>query len=640
MLRFLFILFSISCVSGETILKTASEVAHYHGEGTPSVDLKATVIHVDSEGTIFLADSTGATFLSRYTGRIEFEQGMRLSITGTRHPGLYIGGIIPDEIEIVGRTALPPPRTTQFHELQSGEFHYQLVSVEGVARSVERTGETSANLYLGMAGGILRIQLTDSNPISDELVGAQINVSGLAAGAIDDRRRLIDPFLKTISENPIKILKEAPAQPTILTIQDLENGWEDPANIITIKGTAVSPQLNEGIFAQDETGAIRVLSTSQNNYTPGDLLTITGFPVEGTLRPYLKAKTIKKTGRVAPPKPIPLTNSKLAQTSLHSHLVTAVGTLRSRNPPVLSSLNSEIELRLPADTEINAEVGSQLRITGIWQITSMATGGFRAQPESFALLPRSPDDIELLSAPPWWNTSRLTYILGICILVGAFSATWAFILRRQVANQVRLIAQKTQNEAITEERQRIAREFHDSLEQELAGLSIRLDAVRTRLSTNTKEAALISQLGKILSRLQIETRDFINDLRTSSQPPFAESLRNLIDHLSETSTTPIHLAPVNAPEPSPREKHHLQRITKEAINNSLKHSKANKIEVSFLGGTLTITDDGTGFDPNSIPHGHFGLRGMRERCKKIGAYLDLTSNAENGTCIQVTLNRE
>lgn len=637
MIRLLIALFSLSLAYGETILKTAAQVANFQGEDTPMVDLEATVTYVDAEGTIFLADGTGATFLSRYRGDSPISQGMRLSIKGTRHPGLYIGGIIPSKVEIIGRTTLPPPRSVNYDEVRSGKFHYQRVGVEGIARSFERTGETSANLYLAMAKGILRIQLGNNNLNAKDLIGAEIRVSGLAAGGIDDRRRLVDPFLKTISDYPIEILQQAPEKIPTGDLTSITKGWESPAKLVQIRATALSPNLNGSVFVSDGEEAIRIQVPSKFRCDVGDVLTIVGFPTEGQIRPYIEAKRISKSGAK---KAVDVENMKddsFDQSNPDAHLVRLVGTLRSQNPPVLSSHDHEIEIRIPEGLPLNAEVGSQLSLTGIWQITGMSTGGFRRQPASFAIQLRNAGDINVLSAPSWWNITRLSYILGICILIGALAAFWAFALRRQVAKQVQLIAEKTQNEAVTEERQRIALEFHDSLEQELAGLSIRLDAVRTRLQNDTKEASLIAQLGKILSRLQTETRDFINDLRTTTQPPFAESLHSLITHLAETTETPIQLAPIYAPEPLSLEKHHLLRMAKEAIYNSLKHSKAKKLDVSFLGRVLTIKDDGVGFNPQNIPTGHFGLRGMRERCKKIGAQLEINSNDKSGTIIQVTL---
>jgi len=89
---------------------------------------------------------------------------------------------------------------------------------------------------------------------------------------------------------------------------------------------------------------------------------------------------------------------------------------------------------------------------------------------------RSAGDVRVLRAPSWWTMQRLLSVLGVLIAAMLASARWILLLRRQVsALRVRI-----QREAVLEERQRIAREFHDTLEQELAGLRIRMDAAATR----------------------------------------------------------------------------------------------------------------------------------------------------------------
>jgi len=213
---------------------------------------------------------------------------------------------------------------------------------------------------------------------------------------------------------------------------------------------------------------------------------------------------------------------------------------------------------------------------------------------------------------------------------------WAAMLRLQVSKQVKLIEAQTQQEAVLEERQRIAREFHDTLEQELAGLSIRLDAALPRVPDETANS-LLCQLRKLLFRLQTETRDFVWDLRDESRAlaSFEVSLEKLVTHLQATSPIPIHVEAIHANLPA-LQQHHLLRITREAIHNATKYSRATAIHVTFQDNSLRISDDGTGFETGNIPTGHFGLQGMRERAKKINATLEITSAPSGGTAVTVT----
>ena len=137
---------------------------------------------------------------------------------------------------------------------------------------------------------------------------------------------------------------------------------------------------------------------------------------------------------------------------------------------------------------------------------------------------------------------------------------WAAMLRIQVSKQVRLIEAKAQYEAVAEERQRIAREFHDTLEQELAGLSIRLDAALPRVP-DEKASGLLTQLRTLLIRMQTETRDFILDLRETAPAPLAESLQSLVDRSPDHHGYPVETRDGEstrrpAPHPPPHPPYH------------------------------------------------------------------------------------
>jgi signal transduction histidine kinase len=222
---------------------------------------------------------------------------------------------------------------------------------------------------------------------------------------------------------------------------------------------------------------------------------------------------------------------------------------------------------------------------------------------------------------------------------------WAGMLHFQVARQVRVIEAKAQREAMIEERQRIAREFHDTLEQELAGLSLRLDAAVPRVS-DEKARTLLEQLRHLLLRLQHETRDFVWDLRDESQhsAPLASSMETLMDHLQTGTSIPIRFtAAEDLPAIPALAQHHLLRIAREAVNNAIKYSGAKTIRVGLErtdeSVRLEIQDDGAGFDTaaRSKVNGHFGLQGMNERVRKLGATLDLRSRPGEGTRVEVLL---
>ena len=109
-------------------------------------------------------------------------------------------------------------------------------------------------------------------------------------------------------------------------------------------------------------------------------------------------------------------------------------------------------------------------------------------PESVQILLRSYADIAVIRQPPWWTLARLLWTLGIMSFVILAGLAWVVVLDRRVRQQTQIIQQKVRREGVLEERDRIAREFHDTLEQELAAITIQLGTVEAQFSESPQVA--------------------------------------------------------------------------------------------------------------------------------------------------------
>lgn len=639
MSRILVILLLISRLAAQDLLTSAEEVARYPdntSERQPKVSLEAVVTYIDPTGTVFLADVTGATFLSRVKSSSAFVSGQMISVKGTRFPGLFIGGIIPTRTEVIGTTPLPPPRSVNLRDLASGKFHYQLVVIEGIGRSIERIDETAVILNVSVPGGEVAVRFDQAPADLENLIDAKLKAVGLAAGGINDRRQLVSPYLKATSSEAVTILQAAEKNIPLLKAAGVSADHTGPSHRVSVRGSALSSSLEGFLSIRDETGALR-LKTGQINITPGTEVIATGFPASDGFSPMLDDALVVETGKSEPIPPIAISENNIASGKLDSELVALEATLLSKNPYVVSAQGREIQIRPHHHKSEFPAPGSKLRLTGIWQVTGTSLTGYNSFPSSFSLRLRSADDIQVISAPPWWTKQRMTILLAFIASAGLIALAWASVLRIQVSKQVSLIEAKTQREAVTEERQRIAREFHDTLEQELAGLSIRLDAALPRVSDPAANG-LLTQLRSLLLRMQTETRDFIHDLRETDPAPLEDSLRRLTEHLQSTTEIALDLELIAAPELPPHTRHHVLRIIREAVNNAIKHSKATAIQISITDTSIRILDNGEGFD-TTIPHTtRFGLQGMQERAKKISALLEITSHPDQGTTIRIGLH--
>ena len=96
------------------------------------------------------------------------------------------------------------------------------------------------------------------------------------------------------------------------------------------------------------------------------------------------------------------------------------------------------------------------------------------------MLLRSYADISVIHQPSWWTLSRLIWMLCFMSLIMLAGLGWVVMLDRRVRQQTCIIQQKVRREGVLEERDRIAREFHDTLEQELAAINIQLGAVEAQ----------------------------------------------------------------------------------------------------------------------------------------------------------------
>jgi len=638
------------------VLTTAREVARHPSLSTelqPAVKLQASVTFIDPSGTVFLIDPTGSTFL-RGRQNASYSPGQILDIEGVRFPGLYIGGIAPKKVTVLSNQPVPEPRKITLAELSTGQYHYEPVEIQGVGRSFEITGETTATLKLNVEGGILEVQFDQAPANGETFIDAELRVHGLAAGAINDHRQLVYPYLRVADAKSVTLVRPAPADAFETSATPLSSLLDfaqtgSALHRLKVTGIALGPVLDGNLFLRNGDRSIRI-QTSQPVET-GQSLEALGFPQMGNFSAILTDAVLKiSPDEKANVEPIQADSKQLSTGSLDADLVTfeavILQQLDTENALIVRTRNQTIRVLSPTGPLTEFAPGTRVKFTGIFLVTEAKHGNYRATPTGHELWLRSPQDAVVLSTPSWWNAKKLRFTLLIVGAAAILSLVWISILRRQVSRQLEVIRGKAQREAMIEERQRIAREFHDTLEQELAGLSLRLDAALPRV-TDEKANSLLGQLRKLLFRLQTETRDFIWDLRNGSQHDTAlpVSLETLIAHLQSTTGIPLILKIAENLPPLPAlTQHHLLRITREAVHNAAKYSAARAIHIDFSCDQkilrLCVSDDGTGFDlsDRSNAPGHFGLQGMHERVRKLGAVLEIKSETGHGTEVEVLLD--
>lgn len=201
---------------------------------------------------------------------------------------------------------------------------------------------------------------------------------------------------------------------------------------------------------------------------------------------------------------------------------------------------------------------------------------------------------------------------------------------------------KIRNEAVTEERQRLARDLHDAVSQQLFALAMLASAAEKTVRSNPEQAAAnIADVSDIARKAQGEMRALLLHLRPVrlNDESLDKGLDRLIRELD--GKTPIHFeASIEAVEGLPKGvENHLFRLSQEALSNALRHSEATKVRLSLHENdqsvVLTVFDNGCGFDPKREKVASYGLKTMRERAEEIGGHFVLTTHEGEGTSIHI-----
>jgi signal transduction histidine kinase len=201
--------------------------------------------------------------------------------------------------------------------------------------------------------------------------------------------------------------------------------------------------------------------------------------------------------------------------------------------------------------------------------------------------------------------------------------------------------------AISRERNRMARDLHDTLAHSLSALIVQLEALRARLVHDPAGAEeMVDELSALARRGLEESRQAIQALRRDPMEVLGleDALRDMLQALQIRSGIQATLNVAGeAYDLTDDENRTLYLIAEEALTNVERHASAGKVTVRLGFGLdridLLIEDDGTGFEPGTVGLDRYGLTGMAERAKMIGATLEVDSQPGRGTRIWCLLPR-
>ena len=648
------------------------------GENLP-VHIRGVVTFYDAPlFNLFVQDNSAGIFaLVARDISTNIAKGQEIEVDGVCDKGDYAPIIKASAIHILGEAPLPVPKHVPLDQLFTGLYDSQWIEVSGVVRS---TTVLDGRQYLNLAANGQRIMTYVEN-LSEadaaKLINTTIRLRGVCYSRYNMKRQLRVPWLAVSGPEDMTIEQPSPPPPKEVSIAGLAqfNSSGFYGNLIKVSGIVTLQKPDGLLFIQNEGYGLTVQLAQPASLVPGDRVIVSGYSALGQYVPILEDATVTILGHGPPLSPTPTDLETLMDEpeNFDGVLVRLKGSLMNfvesagRQTLVLQSSNSIFTATFEsakADERFKTlKLGSKVALTGVFSAQSpekWIPGEAQSRevtvsyvpyspPDSVQILLRSYADVTVIQRPSWWTLPRLLWTIGIMAVILLAGLVWVVVLGRRVRQQTKIIEEKIKCASILEERNRIAREFHDTLEQELAAITIQLDAVEAQLNGAPSAVRQLLDLARNMSRRSLsEARRSVWDLRSHllENSDLAAALNEIALSLKTAAGRKIVIQSFGTTRKLPAVvEHNLLRVTQEALANALKHSSANRITVELRYEPsriqLRICDDGIGFDYHAIGQpggGHFGLLDMRERAEKIGAEFSLASSPGKGTEIVFLIN--
>lgn len=663
----------------------AEVIAFSPVEGRERITVQGVVTLTVGEGFVIQDDTAGIWIEVTQARRLlrletdisvvlELREGDQIEVVGEPDRGGYAPTIVPITIKKIGTRSLPPTRAYDRNRFFLGLDDCLRVEASGIVRGFREDVDNGRWLFL--VADVTRDYWVDvaKEAVSlppDRYVDASIRCTGVATAEINSRGELLAPRLSVGRADAFSI-EAPPGEAREVSLAEIGR-YPDTAHRVQTQGVVTHAVPGQFLYLQTGFVGVLVESASMERFQEGDWVEVVGF-IDGAAPVFsITEADVRRIKGGNPLEPIAVHPAEILHVNslalsryttadpgdYYGCLVTFPATVVDVSP---SRSGGEIRL-LADDVGLTAivgllglikgrllEPGSLIQVTGIVRPVGPSrrhsmTASRPAAVPPLEILVRSPDDLVLLRAPPWWKPQRLAAVIAALAATVLAALAWVWGLRRRVATQVSIIEQQLQFEAVAGERLRIAQEFHDTLEQDLAGIALRLDAAAD-LTDDAQSRGVLEQQRGLLEQVRRETHDFLWDLRDPARTDgsLIESLAAQVAYLRTLTNVPIRLQlDVKEISVAPAAQFHLLRIVREAVTNALKHGAPTRVDLRLHASesacAIEIEDDGEGFDvpARSGLEGHFGLRGMRERAQRIGGAFSIESVPGEGTTVRVTI---
>ena len=688
---FCLILLVAACrVCGATnTIRSAAELYHavyaLHDDLSP-FDLRARVNAVNFEHhdlivEIAVGDDSGNMSLLFYPNEIKYlpKPGDKIRATGRIQYGPVRKRIAQlQSLTLLGHGEPPEPIPAHLSELLSGGLDYRYVRVNAIVREAVRSAISKKWHILGIVDGKCSIAvpvLADSAEAERlrGLIGQEVTIHGFCSptdpGPLQTGRqiRLCDPA----AIQPSSASGGKRNVPSIDGLENIHPDIIDTLGLHSASGTVIAVWQRQHALLRESNGNLVIIDFLHPDTPPvGAVAKVIGFPKSNFIHVNLVNATAVSiaSGELPPDNPTDVRFSEFwwlgshewsPEHDCHGKLVRVRGraltTPSEKNHGRMligdgnGTLIVETGMLMPTDRGLT--VGCDIQVTGVCVTTAEAWRSITPRYVDIALVPRYDSDIVILSRPSWWTPGRLLAVIGTLLAALLGILLWNVLLRRAAARKGRELAREQLKHLRTEtkavERTRLAVELHDTLAQNLTGVSLEITAAAQCGITDAK--GLLSHLtiaSKALNSCRRGLRDSLWDLRNRALEE--RDLNAAIRKTLQPHVKGVGLAVrfnVLRSRLSEQFAHDILRIVRELTLNGIRHGNATDIRIagSIDGGRLhfSVTDDGCGFDPDDYPgisDGHFGIEGIRERLSVHSGSIRYKSHPGLGTKAIVDVN--
>lgn len=629
------------------------------------VRLRGVVLEKNAGNSFSILDETAGLYAECSADLLsKFKSHDLIEVEGVSNPGKFAPYLDAQSVRRLGASTVPEPQIANRDDLVSGRMDAQWIEVAGVVRRAEPSWHVlDLEVELENGAGRMLVHIPDGNSLN-LLVDSTVRLQGLCFYQFNKTRQALRPYLSIPVGGRIVVKEPATTNLFALPVRSVESLMQfsprqSYAHRVRVRGVVIHSEPGAGFWIRDRERALHVICDAKEPIEVGAEVDVFGFLSRGEYGPMLEDAIFRKTGKALSVPPIHL-NKAAGALDHDSDLVECEAVIREQ----WSALDgcrlklSDGATEFPAVLRLtNHNVfpqhwlpGARVRVAGICSVSPLSQPLYPGtlEPQLFQILLRSPADVVVLQPPSWWTSKHVAWLLGgaalmLLLAVGAIVGISRRHLREQAIERMKSEAEFS---AVMNERNRMAREFHDTLAQGLGAISLQLEVAKRQLPADSNVQKSLGEAGAQTRASLDEVRNAIWNMRSQvlETGDLASALNGVLHALADRNQLQAELKVIGEPKRfAPVVENNLLRIGQEAIANAVKYAQAKRIEVVLKFEErqfeLCISDDGCGFDPSHPPtsEGGFGLVGMRERVAELNGELNVSSAPGKGSVIKLTM---